>query len=108
MPALSQSLRVKGSREVSVVRDLDLAFIPSRSGSASAARGAALHTLASSFQAMPAISQPGLVKGWRALTASAIHTFAFSSQAISALLQSIRVKGWMEKPWHAPDWPGQC
>jgi hypothetical protein len=27
MPALSQSLRVKGSREVSVVRDLDLAVL---------------------------------------------------------------------------------
>src|SRR5262249_3286075 len=50
------------------------------------------HTLASSFQRMPALSQSALVSGW--LGASA-HTLAPSFQRMPALSQSALVSGWL-------------
>src|SRR4051794_32075333 len=98
MPGLSHSFLVSGWLEAPLVCDLDIAFAPSALGIACAATDSAPHTLAFSFQTMPAISQPNLVKGCRERSPEfAIQTFAFSSQAISALLQSTRVNGWVEK-----------
>ena len=68
---------------------------------------APVHTLAPSFQCMPALPQSPLVNGWRkektgdsgsaAFAGSATpHTLAVSCQRIPALAQSALVSGWLK------------
>src|SRR4029453_11145384 len=77
------------------------------SGTASAARDGAPQTLALSSQAMSALAQSSLVRGWATVsigcappgTASAAkegapQALVSSSQAMSALAQSALVRGW--------------